>query len=256
MPDQTVLLIDVGNTKSKLALAQGGRMVSDVRIADHETTLREARSMAQAGNAACCLMSSVAAGAKSLLESLSYSGLPTSSLSSSMRMPFAIDYATPHTLGSDRIAGVAGIVAERGLCDALVIDAGTAITYDFLSADGHFRGGAISPGIRMRFKALHGYTAQLPLCDPDEGTGDVVGTDTRSAIVSGVMNGVWAEADFFIAQIRQKCADAPIFISGGDSEYFDLTTKIGIFARPNLVLEGLALLAQMNIDEIIGSRIG
>lgn len=248
-----VLTIDVGNTKSKLAMSEGGALTSGVRLADHETTVDEALRMALSCGAAGCLVSSVAEGAGEMVAKMREGGLPTALLTVDMRLPFVIDYATPRSLGSDRIAGAVGVLAEWGRKDALVIDAGTAITYDFLSADGHFRGGAISPGIAMRFRALHAFTAKLPLCGADDYAGDSLGRDTRQAIASGVMCGVWAEADFFIAKLRKMAPDAIVVVTGGDYKNFDLTAKKGIFASPNLVLQGLAYLAKDNIDAIVNA---
>lgn len=242
----TVLLIDVGNTKSKLALAKNGRLVSDVILSDHEKTAVEGLALARQGKAVACLVSSVADGVGLLIAELERGGLTASLLSVSMRLPFSVDYATPSTLGTDRVAGVAGVVAQFGMCDALVIDAGTAITYDFLTSDGVFHGGAISPGIGMRFRSLHVFTARLPLCSPVDAPVGLVGKDTRSAIAAGVMSGVRAEADFFIDSFRRERPDSIVVLTGGNYENFDLTAKMGIFARPNIVLEGLAFLANMN----------
>lgn len=242
----TVLLIDVGNTKSKLALAESGRLVSDVLLSDHETTAVEALALARQGGASACLVSSVADGAGLLVDALKRGGLAASLLSVAMELPFTVDYATPSTLGTDRIAGVAGVVAQFGVCDALVIDAGTAITYDFLTSDGVFHGGAISPGIGMRFRSLHAFTARLPLCSNADAPAGLVGKDTRSAIAAGVMSGVRAEADFFIDSFRRERPDSIVVLTGGNYENFDLTAKMGIFARPNIVLEGLAFLASIN----------
>lgn len=254
---QAVLLIDMGNTKSKLALAQNGHLISPVDLVDHEVTLSHALALAHQtqNNVHACLISSVAVGTQSIVDGLLDQGLPTLALSANMALPFVIDYATPNTLGSDRIAGAAGAYAAVGQSAALIIDAGTAITYDFLSANGHFQGGAISPGVRMRFKALHAFTAQLPLCTPRTANVPTIGTDTKQAIMAGVMNGVWAEVDFFINNFRLQNPNAPVFLAGGDGEYFDLTAKKSIFARPNLVLEGLALIADMNFDAIKRSLI-
>lgn len=242
----TELLIDVGNTKSKLAIAEGGRLVSDVILSDHEKTAAEGLALARDAGATACLVSSVADGAGLLVAELEEGGLTSSLLSVSMKLPFSIDYATPSTLGTDRIAGVAGVVAQFGMCDALIIDAGTAITYDFLTSDGVFRGGAISPGIGMRFRSLHAFTARLPLCSPVDAHADAVGKDTRSAIAAGVMRGVRAEADSFIASFRGEHPNGIVVLTGGNYENFDLTAKMGIFARPNIVLEGLACLARLN----------
>lgn len=247
----TILVIDAGNTKSKLALSQGGTLIADVLLADHEQTVAEAMRLAAQGDAEGCLLCSVTEETEKVAAQLRDAGLPTSILSIEMSLPFAIDYATPRTLGPDRIAGAVGAFASWPGVSTLIIDAGTAITYDFLSADGHLRGGAISPGIGMRFRALHAFTAKLPLCNTADWSGDAIGDDTRKAIASGVMNGVWAEADSFIRMAKAQDPDSVIVITGGDYKNFDLTAKKGIFARPNLVLQGLALLAKDNFDNIV-----
>lgn len=245
------LIIDVGNTKSKLALAEKGKMLDEgVSYSDHETTARDAIAMARRHEATCCLVSCVAEGGGELIRLINESGLPCARLTADMRLPFAIDYATPQTLGTDRIAGAAGVFATFGKCDALVIDAGTAITYDFLSAEGVFRGGAISPGISMRFKALHAFTAKLPLCAVEPRRPAAIGRDTREAIASGVVNGVVAEADYFVAQARELNPETIVVLTGGDCHNFELTSKMSIFARPNVVLDGLAWLADANRKEI------
>lgn len=245
------LVIDAGNTKSKLALCQNGSIISEVSLADHETTVSEALRLARQHAAAGCLLCSVTEGATEMAELMRKGGLPTAILTVDMSFPFAIDYATPRTLGPDRLAGAVAAWTAYPHNGALIIDAGTAITYDFITPDAHFRGGAISPGISMRFRALHAFTAKLPLCNASDWTGDVVGRDTREAIASGVMNGVWAEADFFIKQARAQFPDAVIVVTGGDYKNFDLKSKKGIFASPNLVLQGLALLAQDNSSAIL-----
>lgn len=245
------LVIDAGNTKSKMAICQDGNITSDVSLADHETTVSEALNLVKKHAAVGCLLCSVTEGAAEMAELMRQGGLPTAILTVDMKFPFAIDYATPRTLGPDRLAGAVAAWTSYPHNGALIIDAGTAITYDFISPDAHFRGGAISPGISMRFRALHAFTAKLPLCNASDWEGDVIGRDTSGAIASGVMNGVWAEADFFINQARAQYPDAIIVVTGGDYKNFDLKSKKGIFASPNLVLQGLALLAQENSNAIL-----
>lgn len=247
----TILVIDAGNTKSKLALASRGRLTSEVLLADHEQTVAEALKLAKQHGAAGCLLCSVTEETEKTASRLRDAGLPTAILSVDMNLPFAIDYTTPRTLGPDRIAGAVGALGTWPGQSVLIIDAGTAITYDFLSADRHLRGGAISPGIGMRFRALHAFTAKLPLCNTADWDGLHVGTDTRKAIAAGVMNGVWAETNSFIAKAREIDPNSVIVITGGDYKNFDLTAKKGIFARPDIVLQGLALLANDNIETIV-----
>ncbi|MBQ3635307.1 MAG: type III pantothenate kinase [Bacteroidales bacterium] len=243
-----ILVIDIGNTKSKLAISEDGRLISEVTLQDHETTVREALRMAHVGEVDGCMVSSVTDGSTKMVKRMRAGGLWTSMLKHEMRLPFQIGYATPQTLGTDRIAAVAGVVASFGLCDALVIDAGTAITYDFLTADGLFLGGAIAPGIGMRFRALHAFTSRLPLCDAGDDTGEIYGTDTRGAIAAGVMTGLRAETATYVAKARERNPQTKVILTGGDCKFFELSPKDTIFVRPNLVLEGLAHIASMNLD--------
>ena len=246
-----ILVVDIGNTKSKLALSEDGVLTSGVTLSDHETTVAEALRIAATEKADGCLISCVAQGAKSMAARMRAGGLHATLLSSSMKFPFTVAYKTPLTLGPDRLADVTGVVASFGMRNAIIIDAGTAITYDFLTAEGVYLGGAISPGIGMRFKALHAFTAKLPMCSATQYDGEFVGQDTRSAVRAGVMNGVLAEAKEFIARASELMPNAIVVVTGGDYKYFEFTTEMSIFARPNLVLEGLACVAKYNQELIL-----
>lgn len=249
-----VLVVDMGNTNVKFAVAEAGALVSEVREAAYDAASGAVLSLAVAEGAAGCLVSSVVGQEDGIAAPLRRAGVSVARLDGSLRLPFVVDYATPQSLGSDRIAGAAGAWAMWGPVDALVIDAGTAITYDFLSTDGHFRGGAISPGISMRFRALHSFTARLPLADASHWDGGLVARDTLGAMASGVMNGVLAEARHFIACARRERPATRVVLTGGDYKNFDLTAEKGIFASPNLVLRGLAFLANENLRLVVGGR--
>lgn len=252
--DVRVLVVDMGNTNVKYAIAEAGALVSEVREAAYSVAAEAVLALAVDEGAAGCLVSSVVGRVDELAAPLRRAGLCVALLDDSVRLPFVVDYAEPRSLGSDRVAGAAGVWAMWGPVDALVIDAGTAITYDFLSADGHFRGGAISPGVSMRFRALHSFTAKLPLVDVSSWDGGFVARDTRGAMAAGVMNGVLAEARHFIACARRERPALRVVLTGGDYKNFDLTTEKGIFASPNLVLKGLAFLAKENLDFVMRGR--
>lgn len=249
--DVRVLVVDMGNTNVKFAIAEGGALVSQVREAAYDVAAAAVLALAVDGGAAGCLVSSVVGRVDELAAPLRRAGIGVVRLDAAMRLPFVVDYVAPQSLGSDRVAGAAGVWAMWGPTDALVIDAGTAITYDFLSADGHFRGGAISPGVSMRFRALHSFTAKLPLCDVSCWDGGLVARDTCRAVASGVMNGVLAEARRFIDLARRERPATRVVLTGGDYKNFDLTSEKGIFANPNLVLKGLAFLAKENLDLVV-----
>jgi type III pantothenate kinase len=152
-------------------------------------------------------------------------------------LPLNLAYQTPQTLGMDRVAAAAGAAAQQPATHLLVIDIGTAITIDYVSAEGVYCGGNISPGIELRFKALHHFTDRLPLVRE---AGDVppLGYDTETAIRSGVMEGIARELDSYIDEYKKNKAIST-FLTGGHSFYFESRLKNTTFADENLVLKGL-----------------
>lgn len=157
-------------------------------------------------------------------------------------LPIHNNYKTPETLGSDRIACAAAAAFLFPKTNCLIIDAGTCIKYDFIDADRMYLGGAIAPGISMRFKALHNYTAALPFLKPDmqniqwlETTGET----TEQSLLSGVLKAVLYEATGFIQYYQDKYENILVITTGGDSVFFELHLKTKIFALPNLSLTGL-----------------
>lgn len=161
-------------------------------------------------------------------------------------LPIKLNYTTIPTLGKDRIALA---VAADGMFpnqNVLVIDAGTCITYDFINANKEYLGGGISPGILMRFKALHTFTDKLPLVSHVD-KADLIGDSTEGSIRSGVINGTIAEVNGIIENYRQLFPDLKIILSGGDTYYFDKNLKYNIFANSNLVLEGLNMILDYNV---------
>ncbi|GHS98724.1 type III pantothenate kinase [Bacteroidia bacterium] len=152
-------------------------------------------------------------------------------------LPLTIDYKTPQTLGMDRIAAAVGAVAQQPGANLLVIDIGTAITLDFVTAGGVYKGGNISPGPELRFKALHHFTNRLPLID-EQGDLPALGYDTPTAIRSGVIEGIVRELNSYIEEY-EKNENILTFLTGGYAFYFESKLKNTIFADGNLVLKGL-----------------
>ncbi len=160
--------------------------------------------------------------------------------------PLKADYSTPETLGDDRLAAVCGAsFLSKNSFPFMVVQAGTAITFDYVDSTGHYIGGAISPGIKMRFDALHNFTGKLPLLKPTS-TFSEMGQSTNSSIISGVMLGSLAEVKYRIDSFRNSNNEAPIFVAGGDSIYFEVSSKNHIFAVPNIVTIGLNYLLNIN----------
>lgn len=240
-----VVVIDAGNHSCKVAVAYAGRLASSVEHATVSELPARVDYLLRWQGARACLVCSVVDGLEPLATLLADRHVPLATISCHSHLPFRIAYDTPETLGADRIAAMAGLVARRGLCDALVIDAGTAITYDFLSAQGLLLGGAITPGLDMRYQALHEHTAHLPLCHAGEAT-QTMPTSTRQAIASGVLQGARAEARHFAALALHKNPHSVVALTGGDCNLFEMSAEIDNFAAPNLVLEGLAHLALHN----------
>ncbi len=153
-------------------------------------------------------------------------------------IPIKNGYRTPETLGPDRLASVCAAHAFHPSNPSLVIDLGTAITYDVIDSEGTYKGGAISPGLIMRTRALSDYTSRLPLIKIEQNP-TYTGTDTYSSIASGVYFGVVAEINDRIAAYEKVYPRLKVILCGGNSDQFESKLKGTIFVRPNLVLEGL-----------------
>ncbi len=157
-------------------------------------------------------------------------------------LPIANAYATPQTLGADRLAAAVGAAWLLPGRDVVVVDAGTAIKCDLVEAAGGFRGGSIAPGLALRFRALHEFTGRLPLVttlpDPTEAV-PLTGTDTASAIRSGVLNGAAAEVAGLLADYAARYPGLAVVLAGGDAPFFRARLKGPIFVVPELVLIGL-----------------
>lgn len=169
--------------------------------------------------------------------------------------PFQNRYKTPHTLGIDRMVLASGAVLQFPNKNRLVIDAGTCVTYDFIDSDDNYLGGAISPGIRLRYESLHQFTAKLPLLtlenyqehSSETGKQDFIGNSTSESIHSGVLNGIVNEIDGFIAQYQQQYSNFIIILTGGDAEFLAKRLKNTIFANSNFLLESLSQTFQYKI---------
>ncbi|MCC9042743.1 type III pantothenate kinase [Myroides sp. M-43] len=161
--------------------------------------------------------------------------------------PFKNLYATPSTLGIDRMVLAAGAVLQHPNCNRLVIDAGTCITYEFINHRNEYLGGAISPGLLLRYKALNHYTEKLPLLSPID-IDYLIGNQTDQSIHSGVINGITQEIDGIINQYKSLYPDIKIILTGGDTLFLVKRLKNVIFANSNFLLESLNNLYQYIIE--------
>jgi type III pantothenate kinase len=169
-------------------------------------------------------------------------------LSHTLPLPVTLGYETPETLGKDRIAAAAGAADLLPGRNILVIDAGTALTIDLVTSHGHFAGGNISPGMRMRFAALHLQTFGLPEIEPVMDI-PLIGKNTRDAILAGVVNGLVYEIDNSINSLNNKYNDLHVIMTGGDAAYLSPRLKNTIFVAENLVLNGLNAILR-NLSEM------
>lgn len=161
------------------------------------------------------------------------------------KVPFKNSYATPQTLGIDRIALATAAFYHNRRGNTLVIDAGTCITYDFVNDFSEYLGGAISPGINMRYEALHTQTAKLPLLEKQEPM-DFIGNATNSCIHSGVIYGVVHEMEGVISQYQHRFEHLTVILTGGDSHFLSKRIKNTIFADSKFLLKGLNYLLEYN----------
>ena len=228
------LIIDIGNTSTKLALFNGKEIVRTSTIDECEL-LKVERFISSD-----IISSSIISSVKEInAEVSSFSSCYNAIiLTDKTKVPLTNKYKTPATLGKDRLAGVIGATFLYPKKDILVLDAGTCLTIDFVNAQKEYIGGRISPGMKMRFKALHTFTDQLPLVH-QENIDNYIGDDTDSSIVSGVQQGILSEVKLIISEYRLRNPDTISVVTGGDYFFFEKELKNSIFANPNLVLIGL-----------------
>jgi len=241
-----IICIDVGNTRTKVAVYENGTL-QQLIISNNEKLVKNISKQIQGiENCIDIILSSVGNLDKDIIVQLEKLGRVTI-VTHHSPIPYKNLYATPHTLGIDRIVLAAGATLKYPGQSRLVIDAGTCITYDFINKQDQYHGGAISPGIGLRYKSLNDYTANLPLEKISE-LHPFVGNSTAGSIHSGVLNGVIAEIETFIDHFKHQDENLTVILTGGNSEFLVNRLKNSIFANPNFLLESLFLLHQYIIS--------
>ncbi len=240
------LTIDIGNTRIKLGLfEQEGHLVE--QEVWENWGMEELIALATNHRVQNVILSNVGKQVPEEVENFLKSSFFYLELTAQTPLPFQNAYRTPETLGKDRLAAVAGALDMFPEQHCVVIDAGTCITCDVLRADGVFLGGNISPGLTMRLKAMHQFTAKLPLVKMGE-TDNLLGYSTESAMRNGAQWGAALEIEGFIAWISEKMQKINVILTGGDAEYFVKSLKSQIFVNPNLVLQGLNKILSYNVE--------
>lgn len=239
------LTIDQGNTAAKMALWDDATLLSEV-IEPHLTPEIIGRYLDVAPTPVVdALYCSVAERGGQLLDDLRHRGIKVERLSSSTSMPITIGYTTPHTLGADRIAAAVGAWSLHSGKPLLVVDAGTAVTYDYVDPSGCLRGGNIAPGMRMRLEALHRFTARLPRLEvPREiKPTHLLGTDTREAMILGAIYGIVGAIYYYRSRLPE---DTLTVITGGWASVIAGICDSDVRPVPNLVSLGLNTILRYN----------
>ena len=241
------LIIDIGNTFAKLAVFDNDKIVYSIRFG-LESFVKEIKiTLKMYSKIESSIVSSVGK-LKSTDILFLKSKFDVLELNSNTLLPFHNRYKTPKSLGVDRIALVSAAAKFYPRKNVLIIDAGTCVTYDILTANNDYLGGAISPGIQMRYTSLHNLTANLPLLEP-QSPKNMIGSTTKNAIHSGVVFGLIHEIDGVIETYNQEFADLTVILTGGNAKFLSKQLKSSIFANSNFLLEGLNYILQYNSKE-------
>lgn len=240
------LVIDLGNTNAKLFLFYKGEMVEykiEKELEPHELTnyIVKHKKISKA------IISSVTnhdKGLEEVIKKLNFSLV----LDEKTKIPIKNMYSTPKTLGKDRLAAAVGANYLYPNEPVLAIDTGTCIKYDFVNEKNQYLGGAISPGLKMRFSALNYFTDKLPLLEKQKLPISLIGVSTECSIQSGVINGILNEINETINRYKEIYPNLKVIISGGDCVYLEKGIKNSIFAEPFLVQKGLNQILTHNIN--------
>lgn len=232
-----ILTIDVGNTNIKVAVFKQVNLVEKFVFQKKELKNNFQKIFKKYPDCTNSVLSSVGKLEESDVLWLK-SHLNLLEISHTSVFPFKNLYDTPKTLGIDRMVLAAGAVLLYPNENILIVDAGTCVTYDFVTAKNEYLGGAISPGLRLRYESLHNFTAKLPLLTK-KAPENFIGTTTEEAIHSGVVNGLCNEIEGFLSEYSVKNEQFTIILTGGDANFLANRLKSVIFADENFLLKSL-----------------
>ncbi len=245
--NQQTLCFDFGNTRLKCAYFSGHQLIEVVTLKDSSGETIE--GLLKKYQPAKTILSSVV-NHDADIEKILSAETHFHKLSSESKLPFTTPVGKPETIGADRLALAAAAVHFFNGKNNLIIGLGSCITFNFINKYNSFLGGSISPGMEMRFKAMHDYTAKLPLIKPElVSIGfnfPLIGYDTRTNLLSGVLIGMAAEIDGVIDLYQQKFSNFNVHLTGGDAGYFAHLLKNKIFADPELIFKGLYAISEYN----------
>jgi type III pantothenate kinase len=239
------LVADIGNTHTKIALFQNGNMVEKLTAGINYIT--EAAQWIHSREFSRAIICRVGKTSEDIIYTVSRMCDNVISMDHFTPVPVTVSYSAKE-LGPDRIAAACGALSHFSGRDVLIIDAGTAITIDYLSPEGKFLGGNISPGLALRFLSLNEHTSDLPLVEKD-GSFIFFGSDTRTAIISGVQKGIIYELEGYASDFLKQHPGSIITATGGDAEFLMPLTGCDFILKPDLVLEGLDRILNYNFGE-------
>jgi type III pantothenate kinase len=238
------LIIDIGNTRTKVALFNQGELMISFPVnsftSDDLTLILNDHPTIK-----CAIVSTVKDNQETLLTAIKKKIPFVIELDHNTPLPIENCYETPETLGKDRIAAAIGANKLYPDQNILVIDAGTAITYDYINSKNQFTGGFITPGLNMRFRALNYFTDKLPLLKP-ELPGIFEGKNTKDSIMGGVQYGLEGEINQIIEHFQYLNHNLTIIVTGGDAGYFEKLLKRHKFTCRDIILLGLNTLLEYN----------
>ncbi|NRA48096.1 MAG: type III pantothenate kinase [Phaeodactylibacter sp.] len=241
------LAIDIGNTRTKAAVFYGGNLVKHQEWTnDMAPDFFEYATNQAVQN---IILSNVAGPVSSEISGKLQHHFHFFELHPTTPVPISNQYQTPATLGKDRLAAVAGAYALFPGRDCMIVDAGTCITFDWLTADGAYLGGNIAPGLNMRLEAMHKFTARLPLVTPDVEQ-ERIGVTTISAMRNGAQEGMQLEIEGYRQWSIAKFGSIQVLLTGGDADFFANKLKSEIFVNQNLVLLGLNKILEYNVKSL------
>jgi type III pantothenate kinase len=235
-----LLAVDIGNTRIKAAVFEGTALLARFSFGREEAVAEVEKIFSQYPGITNSILSVVGKADDALLLWLEEHTKITG-VSHEMVFPFTNRYATPHTLGIDRMVLASGAMLSHPGQNRLVLDAGTCITYDFVDAADNYLGGAISPGLQLRYNAMHTFTAKLPLLYP-EMPESYLGNSTAGSMHAGAVYGLLHEIQGFIDAYSKDYQPLTVILTGGDAEFLAKRLKSTIFANSNFLLESLNLL--------------
>jgi type III pantothenate kinase len=241
------LVIDIGNSRTKINVFDSSGMMYDLAVSDFGQEIL--KRVCDEYPVTKAILSATKEFDPAISEMLRSRFALYIEMDAHTILPVRNCYKTPETLGKDRLAAAVGANFLYPGKNVLIIDAGTALTFDLVNEDAEFRGGNISPGLDMRFRALHHFTGKLPLV----GIGDCenfFGESTENAIRAGVQNGILFEIQAYIEYFKENYKKIEVIFTGGDAKFFESKLKNSFFVHSNLVATGLNRILEYNAENL------